>query len=214
MYHVLIAEHHQLVGEALSGILEGNPAIRVCQRVASTEELCRAARKSRPDVVLLDLHLPPAGGLEAMRRLLTSMPKLRVICMGLNRHGPYPARVLEHGAGGLLSLDCSREELFEAIRAVAAGAVHVGAELAQAVLQSGLGYNQQPVSKLSARELAVMTMLCKGQRPKEISARLCISAKTVSTYRSRVCRKLGVRNDVELTHLGLEYGLIENCYCN
>ena len=85
MYHVLIAEHHQLIGEALSGMLEGNSMVRVCQRAASTEELCRAARQTRPDVVLLDLHLPPAGGLDAMRRLLTSMPKLRIICMGLAR---------------------------------------------------------------------------------------------------------------------------------
>ena len=214
MYHVLIAEHHQLVAEAIVQMLEGESSIRSCQRSASTEELCRAAREKRPDVVLISLHLPPAGGLDAMRRMLLSRPGLRVICMGLNRHGPYPARVLEHGAGGLLSMDCSRGELLEAIHTVAAGGVHVGAELAQAVLQSGLGYNSQPVARLSARELAVMTMLCKGQRPKEISARLCISAKTVSTYRTRVCRKLGVRNDVELTHVGLEHGLIENCYCS
>ena len=214
MYHVLIAEHHQLVGEAIAAMLEGDPTIRVCHRVANTEELCRVAREKRPDVVLIALHLPPAGGLDAMRRMLVSMPRLRVICMGLNHHGPYPARVLEHGAGGLLSMDCSREELLEAIRTVAEGEVHLGAELAQAVLRSGLGCNHQPVANLSARGLAVMTMLCKGQRPKEISARLCISTKTVSTYRSRVCRKLGVRNDVELTHLGLEHGLIENRYCN
>jgi len=214
MYHVLIAEHHQLVGEAIAQMLEGDPAIRVCHRAASTEELCRSAREKRPDVVLIDLHLPPAGGLDAMRRMLLSIPKLRVICMGLSRHSPYPARVFEHGARGLLSMDCGREELLEAIRTVAAGGMHVGAELAQAMLRSGLGCNRQPVADLSARELAVMTMLCKGQRPKEISARLCISAKTVSTYRSRVCRKLGVRNDVELTHLGLQHGLIENCYCS
>ena len=212
MFHVLIAEHHLLVGEAIAQMLEGDPSIRVCHRAASTEALCRAAREHSPDVVLIDLHLPPAGGLDGMRRLLLSMPKLRVICMGLNRHGPYPMRVIEHGARGLLSMDCGREELLEAIRA--AGGLHVGAELAQAVLRAGFACNQQPVADLSARELAVMTMLCNGQRPKEISARLCISAKTVSTYRSRVCRKLGVRSDVELTHLGLEHGLIENKYCN
>jgi len=213
MYHVLIAEHHQLVGELIAHMLDNDPAIHVCQRAASTEELCRAAREQRPDVVLIDLHLPPAGGLDALRRMLLSRPGLRVICMGLNRHGPCPARVLEHGAGGLLSMDCSRAELLQAIRTVAAGEVHVGAELAQAVLRSGLGCNREPVADLSARELAVMTMLCNGQRIQEISARLCISAKTVSTYRSRVCRKLGVRNDVELTHVGLEHGLIEHRYC-
>ncbi|MFT5175326.1 MAG: two-component system invasion response regulator UvrY [Gammaproteobacteria bacterium] len=214
MYNVLIAEHHQLIGEAIARMLEDDPSIRVCHRSVNTEALCRAAREHRPDVVLIDLHLPPAGGLDGIRRLLLSMPKLRVICMGLNRHGPYPLRVIEHGARGLLSMDCTAEELLEAIRTVAAGGVHIGAELAQAVLRSGLGCNQQPIADLSARELAVMTMLCNGKRPKEISARLCISAKTVSTYRSRVCRKLGVSNDVELTHLSLEHGLIENRYCS
>ena len=213
MYRVLIAEHHQLVAEAIVHMLEGESTIRACHRAGSTEELCRAAREQRPDVVLINLHLPPAGGLDAMRRMLVSMPRLHVICMGLNHHGPYPALILEHGAGGLLSLDCSREELLEAIHTVAGGGVHVGAKLAQAVLRSGLGCSQQPVAGLSARELAVMIMLCKGQQPREISARLCISAKTVSTYRTRVCRKLGVRNDVEMTHIGLEYGLVEHCYC-
>lgn len=214
MHHVLIAEHHQLFGEAVTGLVEGEPDIRVCHRAINTEELCRAARTHRPDVVLLNLHLPPAGGLDGLRRLLVSMPQLRVICMGLTRHGPYPARVFEHGACGLVSIDCGREELLDAIRTVASGEIHVGADLAQVVLQSALGYDTRPFAKLSARELAVMTMLCNGQRAQEISERLCISEKTVSTYRSRVCRKLGVRNDVELTHLGLEHGVIENRYCS
>jgi len=213
MYKVLIAEHHQLLSEGISGLLEGDPAIQVCHRAANAEEFFRAAREKRPDVVLLDLHLPPASGLDALRRIRLSMPTLRVICIGLNRRSPHPALVLEHGAGGLLSLDCTRAELLKAIRTVAAGEVHVGAELAQTLLHAGLGCKRQPIADLSARELAVMTMLCKGQRLQEISARLCISAKTVSTYRSRVCRKLGVRNDVELTHVGLEHGLIENRYC-
>jgi DNA-binding NarL/FixJ family response regulator len=91
------------------------------------------------------------------------MPKQRVICLGLNRYGSYPMRVLEHGAGGLLSIDCGREELLEAIHTVAAGGIHVVAEFAQAVLRAGLECNQQPVADLSARELAVMTMLCNGQ---------------------------------------------------
>jgi len=213
MHRILIAEHHHLVREGIAELLKGDPAVTVCHEADCTESLVDGVRQHRPDVVLLNLHLPPAGGMEALRRTFRADAGVHVICMGLNRHGPYPARLLEHGAAGVLTMGCTYGELLQAVRAVTRGEVYLGAELAQALLRASFSNAREPVSELSARELDVMKMLSEGRRPKEISDRLCISTKTVSTYRSRVCRKLGVRNDVELTHLSLEHGLIENRYC-
>ena len=214
MNRILIAEHHQLLREGIARLLDGEPGLQVCAECVDTEDMLRALDRCRPRVLLLDLHLPPAGGLEALRRARRVDPHARILCMGVNRHGPFPARVLEHGAAGMLTMGCTRQELLQAIANVARGQVHVGAELARSLLETGIGAARAPVSELSARELAVMKLLSEGRRLQEISDRLCISTKTVSTYRSRVCRKLGVSNDVELTHLSLEHGLIEYSYCS
>ena len=213
MIRILIAQHHQLVREGLMGLLEGERDVSVTAEAIHCDALVASLKLEPVEVVLMDLHLPPAGGLEAIRRILRVHPGARIICMGLNRLGPYPARLLEHGAAGVLTLGCSRDELLGAVRAVRRGEVYVGAELAQDLLRSGFAGTREPVEELSARELSVMKLLSEGRRLQEISDRLCISAKTVSTYRSRVCRKLGVSSDVELTHLSLEHGLIENRYC-
>jgi len=213
MHRILIAEQHHLVREALAGLLEAEPGITVCHQADHTDALLRGLRDTAPDVVVLDLHLPPAGGLEALRRALRAAPGIRVLCMGLTRRGPYPMRLLEHGAAGVLTMGCTCEELLRAVRTVARGEVYLGAELAQSLLRAGFAGAREPVAELSPRELAVMKMLSEGRRLKEISDRLCISPKTVSTYRSRVCRKLGVSTDVELTHLSLEHGIIESRYC-
>lgn len=213
MIQTLIAQHHQLMREGIARLLQGERDIAACGEAVHADALVRGLKHAPADVVLLDLHLPPAGGLEALRRALRTCPAVRIICIGLNRHGPYPARLLEHGAAGVLTLGCSRNELLTAVRSVARGEVYVGAELAQDLLRAGFNGTREPVAELSARELSVLKLLSEGRRLQEISDRLCISAKTVSTYRSRVCRKLGVSSDVELTHLSLEHGLIENRYC-
>lgn len=214
MNRVLIAQHHRLVREGIAHLLDGAHGLQVCAQCADTESTLRQLRRHRPQVLLLDLHLPPAGGLEALRRAIRAAPDTGVLCMGVNRHGPYPSRLLEQGARGILTMGCTAAELLEAIATVARGQVHVGAELARTLLESGFTPDRAPVSELSARELAVMKLLAEGRRLAEISDRLCISTKTVSTYRSRVCRKLGVHSDVELTHLSLEHGLIEYSYCS
>ena len=214
MIRLQIAEHHQLVREGIAGLLRDEPRVEVCHHAADTESLLRGLRERGPQVTLLDLHLPRAGGLEALRRALRVRAEARIVCMGVNRHGPHPARLLEMGAAGVLTMGCSRDELLEALQAVVAGRTHVGADLARTLLEGGYTAARQPVAELSARELAVMALLSEGRRLKEISDQLCISTKTVSTYRSRVCRKLGVRTDVELTHLSLQHGLIESRYCS
>ena len=213
MVRLQIAHHHQLVREGIAGLLQGERRVKVCHQATETDALVRGLRESRPDVVLLDMHLPPAGGLEALRRALRARPEARIVCLAANRNGLHPSRLMEQGAAGVLTVGCSRLELLEAVIAVAAGRVHVGADLARSLLQAGYHACVEPVSSLSAREFAVMKLLSEGRRLPEISDRLCISTKTVSTYRSRLCRKLGVRTDVELTHLSLRHGLIEHSYC-
>ncbi len=214
MTNIVIADHNRLVGEGIAQLLGADKRIQSITRVAHMEELVRHLRHHGTDVVLLDLNLPPAGGLEAIRRMQRICPGLAIIGLGINPDGPYPARLLELGARGLLTKGCKGSELIEAVFKVKRGQLHLGEDLAQSMVMNSLVPGESAVSTLSTRELAVMILVSQGRRPVEISNHLCISPKTVSTYRSRLCRKLGVQTDVELTHLSLKHGLIEASYCS
>jgi len=214
MTHIVIADHNRLVAEGIAKLLADDTRIGTITRVAHLDELIRHIRLQASDVVLLDLNLPPAGGLEAIRRVLRVRDSLAIIGLGINPDGPYPARLLELGARGLLTKGCAHSELIEAVLKVRGGQLHLGADLAQSMVMNSLVPGESSVATLSTRELAVMVLVSQGRRPREISDRLCISPKTVSTYRSRLCRKLGVQTDVELTHLSLKHGLIEASYCS
>jgi len=214
MTNIVIADHNRLVGQGIAKLLTDDKRIRSITRVMNMDELIRHIRGQETDILLLDLNLPPAGGLEAIRRVLRVCEKLAIIGLGINPDGPYPARLLELGARGLLTKGCEGSELLEAVFKVRGGQLHLGADLAQSMVMNSLVPGESSVSSLSTRELAVMVLVAQGRRPREISERLCISPKTVSTYRSRLCRKLGVQTDVELTHLSLKHGLIEASYCS
>ncbi len=123
---------------------------------------------------------------------------------------PYPMRLLEAGASGYLTKDCAGDEIVTAIRRVHAGERYISAEIArQLALQAVSREPGSPFDQLSSREMQVMIMATGGHSVQDISDKLHLSPKTVSTYRSRLFQKLGVNNDVELTRLALRYGVIE-----
>ena len=214
MKTVMIADHHRVVREALFPLVAGRTGLQVHALACNLDELCCHLRQQPMDCLVMDLNLPPSGGLEAARRALRMQPDLGVVAVGLSPQGPYPSRLLEAGVRGLVSQGSSIDTLLSAIDKVARGGSYLAPEIAEGMVFSNLGPHRNPVDALSSRELAVMVMVGQGRRPTEISDRLCISPKTVSTYRSRLCRKLGVRSDVELTHFCLEHGLIEAGYCS
>ncbi len=168
------------------------------------------ARESNPDVVLMDINMPGMGGLEATRRLLASHPGLKIIAVSMDAEEPYPSRLLEAGTAGYLSKDSAAEEVVTAVRQVAAGKSYVAPSIASRLAVSLIkGSRGSPFDSLSQREIQVVLMVTQGQSTKAISDSLCLSPKTVSTYRYRVFEKLDVSNDVELTRLAMRYGLLE-----
>ncbi len=214
MPSIIIADHHRMVRDALVGLLGARAHLQVLGEASNLDELIAMVRQQPVDCLVVDLNLPPSGGLEAARRALRVQPDLGVVAVGLNAEGPYPARLLEEGVRALVSKRSPATALFNAIERAAAGGSYLASDIAEGLLRGGLRGPRSPVEDLSARELAVMVMVSNGHRPREISHRLCISPKTVSTYRSRLCRKLGLTTDVELTHFCLRHGLIESSYCS
>ena len=212
MIKVLLVDDHALFREGMKSILQVHSDIEVIGDVASGEEALACTRKLPPDVVLMDINMPGIGGIEATRRLLRGCATVRVIALTALHDEPFPHQLLDAGAVGYLSKGCPAEEVILAIRKVMQGQQHISSDIAQRLSISALVNKGQssPLGLLSPREMQVMLMITEGKNTQQISDTLFLSPKTISTYRSRMFEKLGVKNDVELTHFALRHGLIGN----
>lgn len=212
MIHILIIDDQALVRTGLRHILANSSEITKVSEASSGEAGLRRCRKLRPDVILLSVNLPGLTGFEITRRLKRAHQEAGIIILAKHAKPPYPVRLLDAGARGYLTRDCEADELLRAIRAVAAGQRYIGSEAAKQLalsLTSGAG-SGSPFEDLSAREMEVMLKLTDGRRIPDIASVMCLSPKTVSTYKYRILGKLGARSEVELVRMAMRYGLVEN----
>ncbi len=191
-------------------MLNNAQGIKVVGEAHSGEDAVKLARELRPDVVLMDLKMEGIGGLEATRKLLRIDPDIKVLVITVCDDDIFPSRLLQAGAAGYLTKGGSSEtEMIQAIRAVHSGQRYISPAVAQQLAFKHLtDSDDSPIESLSERELQVMLMIVHGLRPQEISEKLCLSPKTVNSYRYRLFEKLKVKNDVELTLLAIRHGLL------
>ncbi len=208
MIHVLLAENHSLIRYGIRGIFEATGRIAIVEEVRTGDDAVHRARALRPDVVVMDERVPGIGALEAIRRILVQQTS-SIVCLVSGESPALTGRLLDMGVQGLIGAECSDRDVIQAVHSASRGRPFVAADIAQRLVEhSGLNGGVSPLDLLSRRELQVLVLVSQGDNPRCISRKLCLSPKTVSTYRHRICRKLGVRNDVELTHLALRHGLV------
>ncbi len=209
MVRVLLVDDHDLVRTGIRRLLEDTEGIEVVGEARSGEEALTVAPAADPEVVLMDVNMPGMGGLEATRKLLRINPAIRIIVVSVHVDGLVPKRVLEAGAVGYLTKGCSADEVVLAVRTVQRGQRYISRDVAQTLALNTLTGGTSALDSLSERELQVLLKITQGHSIQEIADVLYLSPKTVSTYRSRIFKKLGVHSDVELTHLALRHGIIE-----
>jgi len=209
MIRILLADDHELVRLGIKHILDGAPDMEVVAEAVSGEEALELVRSHQPDLILMDVHMPGMGGIEATRRIVRLLPATKVIALTVLEDDPFPAQLRDAGAKGYLTKGCPATEMFEAIRAVHTGSSYVASTVARKHILADLdGRSDSPLAQLSPRELQVLMMILDGQRTQDISDALCLSPKTVSTYRQRLYEKLGVESDVGLTKFAYRHGLL------
>lgn len=162
-------------------------------------------------LVVLDLSLPDASGLEALVKLHRRAPKVPLLVLSMHAEDAYAARALQLGAAGYLPKDRAGEELVTAMQRLLAGGRYIGADLADrlADMLTGSSPATPAHDRLSTQELRVALLLAQGKAVGEIADTMCLSVKTISTYRGRALEKLGLGNNSELTRYCLAQGLIE-----
>ncbi len=173
------------------------------------ESALRAARELKPDVVLMDVKMPGIGGLEATRKLLRSHPDIKVVAVTVCEEDPFPTRLLQAGAAGYLTKGAGLDEMVQAIRLAFAGQRYISPQIAQQLALKSFQPQGSPFDALSEREIQIALMIVGCQKVQAISDKLCLSPKTVNTYRYRIFEKLSVTSDVELTLLAVRHGMVD-----
>lgn len=210
MINILLTDDHALVRTGIKRLLEDSKQVKIIGEAESGEASLQMAQSLKPDVILMDVNMPGIGGVEASRRILQRNPAQKIIILTIHTEQTFPKRLLEIGAKGYLTKECDIDEMISAIKLVYNGGSYIEPRIAQQLALSLLpGNEENPVDRLSRREFQVMLMISHGQSNNEISEKLCLSPKTVSTYRSRLLEKLGAHNEVDLVKIAVEQGMVE-----
>ncbi|GLR37945.1 response regulator GacA [Pseudomonas plecoglossicida] len=183
--------------------------LQVVGEADSGESALKQARELKPDVVLMDVKMPGIGGLEATRKLLRSHPDIKVVAVTVCEEDPFPTRLMQAGAAGYLTKGAGLDEMVQAIRLAFAGQRYISPQIAQQMALKSFQPQGSPFDALSEREIQIALMIVGCQKVQIISDKLCLSPKTVNTYRYRIFEKLSVTSDVELTLLAVRHGMVD-----
>lgn len=207
---LLIVDDHLLVRTGIKHLLEEVAGFKVVGEASTGEEAIALSRQLSPDVVLMDITMPGIGGLEATRKLQRFNPDIKIVVITARDDLFFPERLLQAGALGYLTKGAPINEIIRAIKMVHVGQRYIASELATQLAVKQINKTDgSPFDELSERELQIAIMVVKGTQVSVIAQQLCLSPKTVNSYRYRTFNKLGIKSDVELTHFAMQYGLLE-----
>ncbi|MFJ3077757.1 MULTISPECIES: UvrY/SirA/GacA family response regulator transcription factor [Pseudomonas] len=209
MIRVLVVDDHDLVRTGITRMLADIDGLQVVGEADSGESALKLARELKPDVVLMDVKMPGIGGLEATRKMLRSHPDIKVVAVTVCEEDPFPTRLMQAGAAGYLTKGAGLDEMVQAIRLAFAGQRYISPQIAQQMALKSFQPQGSPFDALSEREIQIALMIVGCQKVQIISDKLCLSPKTVNTYRYRIFEKLSVTSDVELTLLAVRHGMVD-----
>ncbi|MDR5744625.1 response regulator transcription factor [Caballeronia sp. LZ029] len=205
---VLLVDDHAVVRNGVRLMLGTSDDIEVAGEAQTASDALLLARTQSFDVALVDVALPDRNGLELVRPLRAQQPTLAVLMLSIYAEEVYALRAIKHGAAGYLTKSVSAETLIAAVRKVHSGGKFITASLAERFAQH-LGEALGPAHEtLSDRELEVLKLIAGGESLANIATTLHLSPNTVTTYRARICQKIGLKSNAQLARYALEHGLL------
>lgn len=212
---VILADDHQVLRDSLAEVLAYDPDLVVVGQAEDGQQALHLCRKLKPDVVVMDINMPELNGVEATRQITLDLPDIQIIILSMYATKEHIYQAFQAGARGYVLKETSVQELVEAIKKVAAGNRFLSQTLSETVIdeyflqRDGKTYHS-PLDSLSSRERQIFQLVAEGKSSKEIASSLHLSQSTVSTYRSRLMKKLGLKDLTALIRFAMETGVIDS----
>jgi len=200
---VLVVDDHPIVREGLADLINKEKDIAVCGWAEDIPNTIKAIKKLKPDVVTVDISLRGVSGLELIKDIRTHFPSLPILALSMHQESLYAERAIRAGAKGYITKEEATKKVITAIRQVLDGRLYLSEKMKEKVLHSLLGdkgsrAGASPIDRLTDRELEVFSLLGQGRGTRQIAEQLCLSVKTIETYRSRIKEKLSLNSASEL----------------
>jgi DNA-binding NarL/FixJ family response regulator len=210
---VLIADDHAVVRDGLRSMMEIDSSIKVIGDAGDGREAVDKVAELRPDIAIVDIAMPELNGIDATRRIVQACPTTRVIILSMYSSTEHIVRALRAGALGYVLKESAGIEVVNAIRTVHDGHRYLSEKILDSVIDDYLSRrdmveSDSPMARLSLREREILQLVIEGKSSVEIAEILKLSPKTIETHRSRMMKKLEVRDVVGLTKFGVQHGLI------
>jgi two-component system, NarL family, invasion response regulator UvrY len=210
MASVLIADDHAMLRSGLRHFLERDPAVTAIAESASGAETLAQLRAAHYDLLILDINMPDRSGIDILRHVRAAHPHTRVLMLSGFPEQQYALNVLRGGAAGYVAKDQAPAEILRAVHTVLSGERYMSQALSDALSSADPDLSEQPPhASLSQREFQILCKLARGCSVSEIAQELCISVKTVSTYRARILEKMQMDSNAALTAYALRHELIQ-----
>src|SRR5882672_1496713 len=207
---ILIADDHPVVRHGLKQILASDPKLSVVGEAKNGNEMLELARKLEWDIAIVDFSMPGKSGLDLLKELKREHPRRPVLVLSMYPEEVHATRVLKAGGAGYLNKASASEELMNALRKIGSGGKYVSPSLAEKMVVELTPGNERPLhDELSDREYRVMWLLASGKQVKRIGKEMYLSASTISTYRSRILKKLRLTSNAELVRYAIKHQLVE-----
>lgn len=209
---ILLADDHTVLRSGLRALLSAHADLEVIGEAREGAEAIRLAHTLRPDVVVMDIGMPGVSGIDASTRIRRELPATRILILSMHDDQGYLRQALRAGASGYVLKKAADTELLAAIRAAARGEVFLDPSLAKDFVEEVvLPRTPESVAPtLSEREREVLQLLARGHTNQQVADRLCISVKSVETYKARLMEKLDLKGRAELVRYALTHGLLKD----
>ena len=210
MIRILIADDHATVRQGLTTILEKNREMKIVASCTNGADALNWLRKNDCDIALIDISMPGINGIDLLKHLRNEKPKLPVLVLSAYPEDQYAVRLIKAGAVGYLNKECAPDEILGAVRCVLDGKKYISPAVAEMLASElSLPDGKLPHEALSNREYQIFMLIASAKTVSEIADLLKLSAKTISTYRSRILEKMHLHNNAELMRYAVDNQLMQ-----
>jgi len=212
--NIILADDHRIFRDGLKSLLAGNDFIHIMSEASSGEELLEMLKSSRPDVVIVDITMQGASGIDVSREISSLYPDIKIMILSMHTNEEFVVNSIKAGAKAYLPKDTSKEELLEAIKVIYDGGEYYGKSVLDNFLRSYIKKvkneeNNPENEELTQREIEILKLAASSYTNKEISEKLFISVKTVDAHKNHIMQKLKLKNTAAMVLYAIKNKLIE-----